>query len=252
MSSKREITLPKEVYRLEEINLPQELASALAGKVISVEVTPEREALTKRFDEAELPGDLPFLIDPQGDAWNNYWPMQGFFTNPLGRIWRIPRHWLTQGEAPLREEAPYEVTREVAWTETIHLPSWWDLRDINIPSAEARKVSGRPKPIEVHVAPHQQVVVFWRDASGKAWRVPHDWRRRRINLPTYEGLLKNDVPPDVAEEFAGKVVSVNYHPGSLCCLPDGYRFRDGHGGRWPVRAADCILLGYGDEEEKLG
>ncbi|MGA2263435.1 MAG: hypothetical protein ABSH28_18615 [Acidobacteriota bacterium] len=70
-------------------------------------------------------------------------------------------------------------------------------------------------------------------------------------LPAYDLLLENGVPPDVAEEFAGKAVSVNYHPGSLCCLPDGYRFRDGHGGKWPVRAVDCLLLGYGDRDERL-
>ena len=93
--------------------------------------------------------------------------------------------------------------------------------------------------------------VLWRDASGKAWRIPHDWRRRRIRLPAYDVLLENDVPPDVAEEFAGKAVSVNYPPGSLCCLPDGYRFRDGHGGRWPIRAIDCLLLGYGARDERL-
>ncbi|MGD1155439.1 MAG: hypothetical protein ABSA41_06370 [Terriglobia bacterium] len=69
--------------------------------------------------------------------------------------------------------------------------------------------------------------------------------------PAYDLLLENDVPPDVAQEFAGKTVSVNYHPGSLCCLPDGYRFRDGHGGRWPVRAVDCVMLGYGDRDERL-
>jgi hypothetical protein len=93
--------------------------------------------------------------------------------------------------------------------------------------------------------------VFWRDSSGRRWHIPHDWRRRRVKLPGYEALLENDVTPDVAEEFAGKVVSVNCQPGSLFCLPDGYRFRDRHGGKWPVRAAKCVLIGYGDREEKL-
>ena len=39
----------------------------------------------------------------------------------------MPRHWLTQGALPIKEEAPYEVTREIAWTEELQLPSWWDL-----------------------------------------------------------------------------------------------------------------------------
>lgn len=143
------------------------------------------------------------------------------------------------------------MTREIAWTEELHLPSWWDLWDINITPGEAWKVGGRPNLIEVCAAPERRIQVFWRDSSGRRWHIPHDWRRRRVKLPGYEALLENDVTPDVAEEFAGKVVSVNYHPGSLCCLPDGYRFRDGHGGKWPVRAAECVLIGYGDREEKL-
>jgi len=153
--------------------------------------------------------------------------------------------------ATLKEEAPYQVTQDLIWAETIHLPSMWDLSDINIEMGAASAAAGRPTTIEVHAAPNQQVRVLWRDSSGRASRIPHDWRRRRIRLPAYDLLLENDVPPDVAEEFAGKSVSVNYHPGSFCCLPDGYRFRDGHGGRWPIRAIDCLLLGYGDRDERL-
>jgi len=65
------------------------------------------------------------------------------------------------------------------------------------------------------------------------------------------GATRWEVPLQNQGGGSGKVVSVNYHPGSLCCLPDGYRFRDGHGGKWPVRAAECVLIGYGDREEKL-
>ena len=135
--------------------------------------------------------------------------------------------------------------------ETLHLPSMWDLSDINIDLGAASAAAGKPTTIEVHAAPNQQVRGLWRDSSGRAWRIPHDWRKRRVLLPAYGLLLENNVPPDVAEEFAGKAVSVNYHPGSLCCLPDGYRFRDGQGGRWPIRAIDCLLLGYGDRNERL-
>jgi hypothetical protein len=251
MNSEQRITLPREAYRLEEINLPPDLANLLAGKVITAEVDPELEPGIRQFDMACLPQELPFLIDPQGNVWNDYWPMRVSFLDPQGEKWRIPRHWLTQRASPPKEEAPYEVTREITWTEELHLPSWWDLWDINITLGEVWKVGGKPNLIEVCAAPHRQVQVFWRDSTGKAWRMPHDWRRRRIQLPAYDLLLENGVPPDVAEEFAGKSVSVNYHPGSLCCLPDGYRFRDGHSGRWPVRAIDCLLLGYGDRDERL-
>ena len=104
--------------------------------------------------------------------------------------------------------------------------------------------------VEVRVSPSELPKVFWKDPSGNIWRVPHDWRRRRIRLPESEGLLRNGLPPDIAEEFAGRIVAVNYHPGSLCCLRDAYRVRDGRGGKWPVRAADCVVVGFGDEAER--
>lgn len=106
MNSGRRITLPKETYRLEEINLPPHVVSALAGKAITVEVAPEQETGTRQFDKAKLPQELPLLIDPQGIAWNDYWPMRVSFSDPQGGKWRVPRHWLTQGLAPIREEAP--------------------------------------------------------------------------------------------------------------------------------------------------
>jgi hypothetical protein len=68
-------------------------------------------------------------------------------------------------------------------------------------------------------------------------------------LPSYEVLVAQEVPEDVAERFAGKVVSVNYHPGSLCCLPDCYRFRDEEKNRWPVFIRDCLVMGFGDAQE---
>jgi hypothetical protein len=42
---------------------------------------------------------------------------------------------------------------------------------------------------------------------------------------------------------------VNCHPGSRCCLPEQYRFRDDEGSRLPVLIRDCVLLGYGDAAE---
>lgn len=59
------------------------------------------------------------------------------------------------------------------------------------------------------------------------------------------------MPDYTAQEFGEKIVAVNYHLGSLCCLRDGYRVRDGQGGRWPVRAGDCLVVGFGDESERL-
>jgi hypothetical protein len=51
------------------------------------------------------------------------------------------------------------------------------------------------------------------------------------------------ISDDVAKTFENRAVSVNYHPGSLCCLPEQYRFRDEEGNRWPLFIRDCDLLG---------
>jgi hypothetical protein len=151
----------------------------------------------------------------------------------------------------LIEASRYEVTEETAWLEILHPPTWWDLCDINVSDESASECARGIAEIEVRVAPGEVTKVFWTDSRGKVWRIPHDWRRRRIKLPDCEGLLRNNLPDDIAREFAGRIVAVNYHPGSLCCLRDGYRVRDGLGGRWPVNAADCVVVGFGDESERL-
>ena len=69
-------------------------------------------------------------------------------------------------------------------------------------------------------------------------------------LPDCGGLLRNGLPLDIAEELGGRIVAVNHHPGSLCCLSGGYRVSDGRGGERPVRAADCVVVGFGDEAER--
>ena len=124
------------------------------------------------------------------------------------------------------------------------------LWDINVHEMLAADGERGAVCVEVSVAPGEVPRVLWRGLSGKAWRIPHDWRRRRIRLPGCEGLLRNCLPPDIAGELGGRIVAVNYHPGSLCCLRDAYRVRDGRGGKWPVRAADCVVVGFGDEAER--
>ena len=228
-----------------------QLVESFAGKTVPIEIVPEEKAITRQLEANDLTAEGSFWLDSDGKKWNAYSPARVCFTDSEGRKWHLPRHWLTTGGAPLKEEAPYEVTQNIEWAESLHLPSMWDLNDINIEMGPASAAAGKPTTVEVHAAPNRQVRVWWRESSGRAWRIPHDWRRRRILLPANDVLLENDVPAEVAEEFAGKAVSVNYHPGSLCCLPDGYRFRDGHGGRWPIRATDCLLLGYGDRDEHL-
>jgi hypothetical protein len=245
----RQINLPSERFRLEEINLPEELATSLAGREVSVEILPEEPPLTRRLDLNDLPDGLPILIDEEGVAWNAYSPPRVLYTDAGGRAWRLPRHWLSGGASPVIETSRYEVTNELCWHEIWCPPTWWDLCDINIPGSAAAAV-GEGIWIEVTVAPGEIPTVCWKDSSGKVWRIPHDWRRRRIKLPDCEGLLRNNLPQDIAEEFGGRIVAVNYHPGSLCCLSNGYRVRDGRGERWPVKAADCVVVGFGDESEK--
>jgi hypothetical protein len=54
--------------------------------------------------------------------------------------------------------------------------------------------------IGVRIATGKIPKAFWRGPSGTVWRIPHDWRRRRIKLPDRDVLLRNGLPPDVAED----------------------------------------------------
>ena len=241
-----EIRLPTEVNRLEEANLPPDLA-ALAGQRVMVEVLPEEPPGTRPAE----PDENPVCIDREGNRWNDYRPTRVLYTDAQGRVWRLPRHWLTgavRSNAP-QPDSRYPVTREHVFPESLHLPSPWDLLEINIPSEQAQEFSGRAVKIEVRVSQDTPVRVFWQNGAGGRWRIPHFWRRRRVRLPASEVLVAQGVSPAVAAVYAGRVVSVNYHPGSLCCMPEHYRFRDEKGNRWPVRIADCFLLGYGDAKE---
>ena len=241
------LTLPTDRHRLEEINLPDKLIDSLLGKTVMVEATPETPAGTHRFDE--LPSDLPLLIDRNGIMWNDYWPMRVVYKE-AGRDWHFPRYWLTNGCKKYQNEFRYDVTKPVSWTKQIHLPTEWDMRDVNIDARSAHDFHGKPCLIEVSVTPDSPVQVYWKSSTGR-FRLPSNWRRRRVKLPPSAILMDNGIPEEIAEEFSGKSVSVNYHPGSLCCLPGEYRFRDGHGSKWPVRITNCLLLGYGDQDEKI-
>jgi hypothetical protein len=228
---------------------------------------PEEQPFTREVDVF----DSPALITRDGTVWNDYRPARFSFKDEKGQIWNLPRHWV---RTRLSKEAlrlilqetlrqllndsvqgcttpKSQVFKECRFTETVHLPSVWDLVDINIPYDEADRAAGRATQVTVHLQPDEPIQVYWRDSSGKLWRIPHDWRRRRIRLPGFDTLVSQEIPEDVAERFSWAVVSVNYHPGSLCCLKDGYRFRDEYGQRWPVRKQDCVVLGFGSETEAL-
>ena len=243
----KEIRLPDDAIQLQEANLPTDLTAALVGETVTVEVLPEEAVGTRRAG----PDEYPAWIDRQGNRWNEFHPMRVVYTDAQGRTWRLPRHWLTgvaHSNAP-QPDSRYPVTQEHVFSETIHLPSHWDLLEINIPSEQAEEFSGKLVKIEVRLSPECPVRVTWQDPTGGLWRIPHFWRRRRVRLPASEVLVAEGVSPAVAAIYGGLVLSVNYHPGSLCCMPQHYRFRDEKGNGWPVRIVDCFPLGYGDAEE---
>ena len=110
----KQIILPSEKFRLEEINMPEELATTLAGQAVTVDVLPEAPPVTLRLNLNDLPDGLPFLIDEDGIAWNAYWPARVLYTDAGGRVWRLPRHWLSDGVSPVIEASRYEVTHDCA------------------------------------------------------------------------------------------------------------------------------------------
>ena len=119
MASTLQLALPNEKFRLEEINVPEDLAAALAGRTVAVEVLPEEPPMTRRLDLHNLPKGLPILIDPEGAAWNDYWPIRVLYRDAGGRAWRLPRHWLSEGVSPVVEASRYEVTQELSWFESL-------------------------------------------------------------------------------------------------------------------------------------
>lgn len=243
-----QISLSLARHLLEEANLPPELIESLADKPVKAKILAEEIAATRRVES----NDCPLWIDPDGNYWNDYRPLRVLFTDQAGQEWRLPRRWafLSPGNPEPELPSAYSPEREISFEETLNMPNEWDIWELNIPWDEALRVAGKPAQVQVQITPNEPVKVFWRDSQGTRWRIPRDWRRRRIKLPSYEVLVAQEVPEDVAERLAGKVVSVNYHPGSLCCFADRYRFRDElKGSKWPVLIRDCTLMGYGNEEE---
>ncbi len=228
---------------LAEINLPSELIASLAGRTITAQVFPEEQAATRRAERDEN----PVWIALDGTYWNDYRPLGVCYTDPEGHVWRFPCRWLNGSEPVL--DIPVSVSQEITFAETLHLATAWDLSDVNIPWDIAAQAKRMPPLVQVHIAPEGPVEVLWKDSKGNFWRIPHDWRRRRILLPSREVLVSQGIPEDVASVCAQTIVSVNYHPGSLCCLPEHFRFRDSDGNRWPVKTTDCELVGYGDTLE---
>jgi len=236
---RRKFSLPAHATVLEEINLPPALARRLAGATVVVEVAPEEQARTRRLPK---PDGWPVLIERDGVIWNDYRPLRLAFDDGEGRTWQLPRHWMVR--SPERVCDPL-VRPGPAAREQTSLPHAWDLFEINLPVGDAVALSGRWVVVHVTCAAAGPEV-RWTDADGVAWRLPAGWRRRHIRLPSASCLLAQGVPERVARDYAGTIASVNYHAGSMCCLPSQYRFRDAAGNKWPVAVDDCEIVGFGE------
>ena len=239
------IDAPKEAFQLEEGNLPTELVKSLAGRCcICVDMLREEQPRTRKVE----PDDFPLLIDPQGNYWNDYRPFRVLYTDDQHKVWRFRKIWLPGLRPPTENHVRWEGSqvKTGGFCEALNLPTEWDLGEINIPWETSHPANKGQVEVEVHTSTDHPPKVFWRDPSGSVWRIPNDWRKRRIRLPESDILISQGLPISVARAYGGQVVSVNYHPGSICCLPDQYRFRDDRGRRWPVRIEDCFVLGFGN------
>lgn len=193
--------------------------------------------MTRKIAPDQTDGESPYLMDHGGLLWNDYRPVRVQFADDQGRLWRCPRFWL-DGIPELSEYAAVEADEE------INLPTEWDLGDINIAPVAANSGAGRPVPIEVRTR-SGVIETTWRDSEGAQWRMPPDWRRRVVRLPDAPILAAEGLPRGMADRYAMQIVAVKYHPGSLCCMPEHYRWRDVYGSKWPVRISDCELVGFG-------
>lgn len=159
METTRFITLPGEAFQLEEVNLPMRLARELAAQSVMVEVLPEEPAFTRRVEVHGANDDFSGWVDREGICWNDYHPLRVFFTDESRKVWRLPRRWAEVRRAPDEQQIDscYTVVREAVFSEGIHLPSVWDLLELNLPLSEAQLAAGRPTTVAVHVAPHEPV-----------------------------------------------------------------------------------------------
>ena len=189
-------------------------------------------------------------IDGHGRAWNDHRAERVLYRDSGDRIWRLPRHWLSDGVSPVIEASRCAITQESSWLESWCSPTWWDLWDINIQERPTANSDQGAAGIEVSVAPGEIPKAFWNGPSGKAWRIPHDWRRRRIKLPDCAGLLRNGFRHGRAGSSAAESSpSTTIRAPSAACTTDTV-VDDEWGAKWPVRAADCVVVGFGDEAER--
>ncbi len=236
--------LPEMPLFLEEVNLPKTVARHLAGQTVTVRVLPEEQASTRQL---EVPDDYPVIVKPDSTVWNDFRSVRILLRGDDGGTWRLPRHWLYELPPSLAIHDP--LRQGLAWVEELNLPHAWDLLEVNIPARIAARCSGAITKVFMKATMTGPAEVYWRDPEESVWRIPASWRRRRIMLPNVAIMMEPGVPDSIAQTFAHKIVSVNYHPGSLCCLAEHFRFRDDDGGKWPVRITECTVVRFGNGPE---
>src|ERR1017187_9529641 len=69
MTSTQQLALPGEKIRLEEINMPEELAASLAGQTVAAEVFPEVPPIALRRHRNDPPDGPPILIVEGSVEW---------------------------------------------------------------------------------------------------------------------------------------------------------------------------------------
>ena len=173
MGTTQVLRLPSEPFRLEEANLPPDMAQTLAGQSVQVTVLPEENSPVQ---------------------FGAYVPLRTLFTDRSGKLWRLPRRWLVDArtsEPPI--DPYYPVRHKMEFVEELTLPTVWDLLDINMaPEGFVNSRALTPRHVHVALAPEEPLKVVLRarlNAKVVSWRIPHDWRKRRILLPRSAVLI---------------------------------------------------------------
>jgi hypothetical protein len=194
-ADRRLLRFPADPFRLEEVNLPKEVASAIAGQSVAIEIMAAGQPYTYTFETDDLPNGLPVLIDRAGKIWNDRWRVRTHFATAATGYGTF----LDIGS----KEASTFFTAEMEWTEHLHMPSWWDLQDAKIDTRGSGRSAREVDNCTGSGPPGEAIRVLWTDHPGRTWRIPANWRRKRIRLPGPEALIEVGVPEKIAEEFGG-------------------------------------------------
>src|SRR5262245_37248260 len=118
------------------------------------------KAMSRRVDVKNVgPDDSPFLLDDDGACWIDYRPVRVRFADEKCRIWRVPRNWADLvPDGSFNSHLP--IAHDAVFTETLNLPTEWDLTDINIPPITAHRSGGYVVSVEVRISPGGSVKVM--------------------------------------------------------------------------------------------